>query len=250
MEHRCRLDDPAPDFPEGRHMKTNLNGLALIALIVAAPGFAAEPDPHAGHRPAPSAVTPAVPPKAEAAPAPPPGEPGGRMAQAEGMDMMKGMGSDTTMPMQGMMDGSMPMEDHQHMMDHMATMHGMSPSMMMRGQTGAPPMWEHIDACIAFLKAELKITPAQTRTWEAFANRLRENAVKMRDLRSSTQMGKIAEAPLVQRLDHQEKWFATGYENIHALKPLVTKLYGSLSQEQQRTADMIIPPHLDLMQSM
>ena len=111
-------------------------------------------------------------------------------------------------------------------------------------------MWEHVDACIAFLKTELKITAAQTRTWEAFANRLRENAAKMRDLRSLTQMGKIAEAPLVERLDHQEKWFATGYENIHALKPLVTKLYDSLSADQQRTADAIIPPHLDLMQAM
>ena len=217
-------------------MKIQLNGLALIALIIAAPGFAAEPDPHAGHHPAPSAA-PALPPKAEATPAPSPG-------------MMNGMGGESTMPMQGMMGGSMPMEGHQHMMDHMATMHGMSPSMMMGGQTGASPMWEHVDACIAFLKTELKITAAQTRIWEAFANRLRENAAKMRSLRSSMQTGKIAEAPLVQRLDHQEKWFATGYENIHALKPLVTKLYDSLSADQQRTADAIIPPHLDLMQAM
>ena len=231
-------------------MKINLNGLALIALTIAAPGFAAEPDPHAGHHPAPSAAIPSVPPKVEATPAPSLGKPGGMMAQPEGMGMMKGMGGDSTMPMQGMMDGSMPMEGHQHMMDHMATMHGMSSTMMMRRQNGAPAMWEHVDACIDFLKTELRITPAQTRTWEAFANRLRENAAKMRDLRSSTQMGKITEAPLVQRLDHQEKWFATGYENIHALKPLLTKLYGSLSQEQRKTADMIIPPHLDLMQAM
>ena len=104
-------------------MKIDLNGLALIALIIAAPGFAAEPDPHAGHHPAPSAATPALPPKAEATPAPSPG-------------MMNGMGGDSTMPMQGMMGGSMPMEGHQHMMDHMATMHGMSPSMMIGGHVG------------------------------------------------------------------------------------------------------------------
>jgi hypothetical protein len=64
------------------------------------------------------------------------------------------------------------------------------------------------------------------------------------------QTGKIAEAPLVQRLDHQEKWFATSYENIRALKPALHQLYGSLSQEQRKIADMIIPPHLDLMQAM
>ena len=163
--------------------------------------------------------------------------------------MMKGMGGESAMPMQGMMGGSMPMEGRQHMMDHMAAMHGMSPSMM-AGGSGASPMWEHVDACIAFLKTELKITPAQTRTWEAFANRLRENAAKMRNLRSSMQTGKVAESLLAQRLDHQEKWFATGYENIRALKPIITKLYSSLSQEQRKTADMIIPPHLDLMQAM
>jgi hypothetical protein len=55
---------------------------------------------------------------------------------------------------------------------------------------------------------------------------------------------------LVQRLDHQEKWFATSYENIRALKPALHQLYDSLSQEQRKIADMIIPPHLDLMQAM
>jgi hypothetical protein len=101
-----------------------------------------------------------------------------------------------------------------------------------------------------FLKTELKITAAQTKTWGAFADRLRANAAKMRSLRSSMQTGNVADAPLVQRLDHQEKWFATGYENIRALKPIVRQLYGSLSQEQRKIADMIIPPHLDLVQAM
>jgi hypothetical protein len=231
-------------------MKLNLNSLALVALIIAVPGYAAEPDVHAGHHPAPSTSTPAVPPKAEAPPpAPSSGKQGGMMAQPEGMGMMKGMGDDSVMPMQGMMGGSIPMEDHQRMMDHMAAMHGMSPSMM-RGAVETRPMWEHVDACIAFLKTELKITAAQTKTWEAFADRLRANAARMRSLRSSMQTGKVAEAPLVKRLDHQEKWFATGYANIRALKPIVRQLYGSLSQDQRKIADMIIPPHLDLMQAM
>jgi hypothetical protein len=129
-------------------MKLNLNSLALVALMIAAPGFAAEPDVHAGHHPALSPSTPAVPPKAEAPPpAPSSGKPGGMMAQPEGMGMMKGMGDDSVMPMQGMMGGSTPMEDHQRMMDHMAAMHGMSPSMM-RGSVETRPMWEHVDACI------------------------------------------------------------------------------------------------------
>jgi hypothetical protein len=231
-------------------MKMNLNSLALVALIIAAPGFAAEPDVHVGHHPAPSTSTPAVPPKAEAPPpAPSVGKQGGMMAQPGGMGMMKGMGDDSVMPMHGMMGGSIPMEDHQRMMNHMAAMHGMSPAMM-AGGSGARPMWEHVDACIAFLRTELKITAAQTKTWEAFARRLRENAAKMRSLRSSMQTGKVAEAPLVQRLDHQERWFATGYDNIRALKPIVRPLYGSLSQDQRKIADMIIPPHLDLMQAM
>lgn len=231
-------------------MKLNLNNLALVALIIAAPAFAAEPDPHAGHHPEPSPSTPAVPPTAEVPPpAPSVGKPGGMMGQSEGMGMIKGMGGDSAMPMQGMMGGSMPMEGHQRMIDHMAAMHGISPAMM-AGGSGAPPMWEHVDACIAFLKTELKITAAQTKTWEAFANRLRENAAKMRSLRSSMKTGKVADAPLVQRLDHQEKWFAAGYDNIRALKPIVHQLYGSLSQEQRKIADTIIPPHLDLMQAM
>src|SRR5688572_1963911 len=110
-------------------MQLNLNSLALVALIIAAPGFAAEPDVHAGHHPAPSTSTPAVPPKADAPPPASVGEPGGMTGQSEGRGMMKGMGGESAMPMQGMMGGLMPMEDHRRMMDHMAAMHGMSPSM-------------------------------------------------------------------------------------------------------------------------
>jgi hypothetical protein len=218
-------------------MKLPIKGLALMALIIAAPGFAAEADPHAGHHPAPAASTPAEPPKADTLPLM--GPQGSMMDRRQGMGMMRGMGEDSAMPMEG----------YQRMMDHMAAMHGMSPSMM-AGGSGARPMWEHVDACLAFLKTELKITGAQAKTWEAFASRLRENAAKMRALQSSMQTGKIAEAPLVQRLDHQEKWFATSYENIRALKPALHQLYDSLSQEQRKIADMIIPPHLDLMQAM
>jgi hypothetical protein len=218
-------------------MKLPVKGLALMALIIAAPGFAAEADPHAGHHPAPAASTPAEPPKADTLPLM--GPQGSMMDRRQGMGMMRGMGEDSAMPMEG----------YQRMMDHMAAMHGMSPSMM-AGGSGARPMWEHVDACLAFLKTELKITGAQAKTWEAFASRLRENAAKMRALQSSMQTGKIAEAPLVQRLDHQEKWFATSYENIRALKPALHQLYDSLSQEQRKIADMIIPPHLDLMQAM
>jgi hypothetical protein len=218
-------------------MKLPVKGLALMALIIAAPGFAAEADPHAGHHPAPAASTPAEPPKADTPPFM--GPQGSMMDQRQGMGMMRGMGEDSAMPMEG----------YQRMMDHMAAMHGMSPSMM-AGGSGARPMWEHVDACLDFLKTELKITGAQAKTWEAFASRLRENAAKMRALQSSMQTGKIAEAPLVQRLDHQEKWFATSYENIRALKPALHQLYDSLPQERRKIADMIIPPHLDLMQAM
>jgi hypothetical protein len=166
----------------------------------------------------------------------------------EGRGMMKGMGDNSAMPMQGMAGGSMPMEGDQRMMDHMAAMHGMSPSMM-AGNKGARPMWEHVDACIVFLKGELKITAGQTKAWEAFADRLRANAAKMRSLQSSMQTGQLVEGSLTQRLDHQEKWFAMGYDNIRTLKPVVHRLYGGLSPEQRKIADMIIPPHLDLMQA-
>jgi hypothetical protein len=232
-------------------MKLPVKGLALMALIIAAPGFAAEADPHAGHHPAPAASTPAEPPKADTPPFM--GPQGSMMDRRQGMGMMRGMGEDSAMPMEGyqrMMDHMAAMHGMSpSMMDHMAAMHGMSPSMM-AGGSGARPMWEHVDACLDFLKTELKITGAQAKTWEAFASRLRENAAKMRALQSSMQTGKIAEAPLVQRLDHQEKWFATSYENIRALKPALHQLYDSLPQERRKIADMIIPPHLDLMQAM
>jgi len=230
-------------------MKCDLNRFALFAAIMAAPGFAAEPDPHAGYHPAPSTSTPALPPKADAAPsAPPADDQNGRTDRSEGMGMMKRMGADSPMPMLGMMGGSMPTESHQRMMDHMATMHGMSSTEMTRDQ--AAPMWEHVDACLAFLKSELKITAAQAKAWDAFANRLRASAATMRNLHSSMTTGKVADGSLAQRLDHQERWFAAALENVRSLKPVVDELYATLSDEQRMIANVVIPPHLDLMQTM
>src|SRR5215472_2927754 len=46
-------------------------------------------------------------------------------------------------------------------------------------------MWAHTDGALAFLKTELKITDAQTPQWNAFADAVRANAKRMKDMHAS-----------------------------------------------------------------
>ena len=48
---------------------------------------------------------------------------------------------------------------------------------------------DHIEGRIAFLKAELKITDVQMPQWNAFADTLRANAQRMREMRTTMMQG-------------------------------------------------------------
>ncbi|WP_027579817.1 Spy/CpxP family protein refolding chaperone [Bradyrhizobium sp. Ai1a-2] len=134
----------------------------------------------------------------------------------------------------GMMGGNMPMMD-----------------MMRRsgdGIGGIEPI-DHVEGRIAFLRAELKITDAQTAAWNAFAEALRANAKALGELRAammqdSTQLG------LVDRLTQQEKWLSARLEGTRAIRSALVNLVGTFSDEQQKAADELLTPHTGMMPMM
>jgi hypothetical protein len=144
---------------------------------------------------------------------------------------------------QGMMGagGMMPM---MQMMANMMGPAGMS-EMTMPGMD----MADHVEGRIAFLKAELKITDAQAKVWNDFAQGLRNNATKLGGMRSMMGRGTGVQT-LAQRLDQQEQWYATRLDGIRTLKASVSPLYAALSDEQKKAADQILAPHLGLMPMM
>jgi hypothetical protein len=142
---------------------------------------------------------------------------------------------------QGMVSG-MPMM-HMRMMRMMGTMtpgSGMSTI-------------DHIEGRIAFLRAELKITDAQMSAWNAFADALRANAKKLGEVRAAMMSRSgSGQQPLTlaDRLDLQEQWLVARLEGIRVIKPAFVNLFGTLSDEQKKTANELLAPHMGMMAMM
>lgn len=113
------------------------------------------------------------------------------------------------------------------------------------GRMGMMAMADHVEGRIAFLKAELNITEAQTAQWNAFADALRENARRMRGMPAMmmqggmmSQDGTSVSAP--DRLDRMEKMLTTMLETIKATRTALAPLYAVLTEEQKKVADQLI----------
>jgi hypothetical protein len=126
------------------------------------------------------------------------------------------------------------------MMRMMQSMRMMGPGMMGMG------MIERVEGRIAFLRAELKITDAQTNAWNAFADALRTNAQKLAAIRPAMMPAPGAQQTLAERLDAQERWLTARLEGSRAIKPAFTPLFGTFSDEQKKTATELLGPHLGL----
>ncbi|MDE3775586.1 hypothetical protein CN154_27595 [Sinorhizobium meliloti] len=195
--------------------------LASTMLMLATPGFAEDahhPEATGGQTGA-EAVEPAAPAANAVAPMP-----GGMMCR----DMMQ------------MMAGGM-----------MAAGQGQT------GQTGMGAMAlmiapEYIEGRIAFLKAELRITPEQEPLWNAFAEGLRANTRGMMDGMMQTQaaMRRLAGAAAtpLQRVDVGERALVSRLESVRKLKAALVPLYQSFEGAQKQAADkLLMPPMMGIM---
>ena len=198
--------------------------IAAVSLAATWPALGQTAPPSDPHHPPGGAP-------AQAAPQAAPSTSGAMPAPGHGASGMPMMGGD--MPMMGGM--------HSMMMD-MMQQHAMA--MAMPGMD----MADRVDGRIAFLRAELKITEAQAKLWNDFAQTLRDSAKKLGALR--TGMGRRQGGPastLPQRLDQQEQWYVARTEGIRSIKMALSHLYGALSDDQKKTADQLMAPHLGLM---
>ena len=149
--------------------------------------------------------------------------------------------------------GGMPMmNDMKNMMSSMSAMHSMGMMQMMgmmgRGTDGMATI-DRVEGRIAFLRAELKITDAQADAWNGFADALRANAKKLADVRASM-MPKPADgqpaSALSARLEQQEQWLAARLDGTRAMKSTFAKLNETLSDDQKKTANDLLAPHLGM----
>ena len=190
-----------------------------------------------------------------------------------------GAGTTETVPgnqdQQGM---SMPMM--MNMMSGMMKMMGGGGAQM---GMGGMNMTEHTAGRIAFLRAELQITDAQSKVWDAFADAMQKIGSQMKEAdmplmteasapqllarldsqermltarlegvraMKAADMPMMAEASapqLLARLDSQERMLMARLEGVRTMKTAFAPLYDALSAEQRKTADALLANHMGLM---
>ncbi len=115
----------------------------------------------------------------------------------------------------------------------------------MRGARGAEA-GKHIEGRIAFLKAELKITDAQSRQWDQFAAFMPDAAKTGADaqaaVKSALRERGASDAPpvrkpLLDRMGAQEKRLQTMLQLAQKRKAATENLYKVLSDEQKKLAE-------------
>jgi hypothetical protein len=143
----------------------------------------------------------------------------------------------------GMMGGNMPMANMMQMMGQSGAETGCA------GMSGMATI-DRVEGRIAFLRTELKIADAQNAAWNTFADALRANAKSLGEVRASMMPQAGAQQGLVDRLALQEKWLAARLEGTRAIKSALTNLVGTLSDEQKKTAEELLAPHMGMMAMM
>ena len=136
-------------------------------------------------------------------------------------------------PGSGSMMGHGMMGEGQSMMGGHGMMGGGSASMCGR-------MTAHIEGRLAFLKAELNITPEQEALWKDYANAVRDNAKSMSS-RCTSLLGDsgASQKSLPDRLDAQEQFLAARLDALRATNKALKPLYQALSDAQKKLADQL-----------
>ena len=101
---------------------------------------------------------------------------------------------------------------------------------------------QFVDGRIAFLKAQLKITPAQEAQWQQVEAAMRENA-KTLDQTITTARHNRGNMDAVQRLELREQFAKVRVDNDARLLAAFKPLYASLSPEQQQMANQLVGAH-------
>jgi Spy/CpxP family protein refolding chaperone len=101
---------------------------------------------------------------------------------------------------------------------------------------------QFVDGRIAFLKAQLKITPAQEAQWQQVEAAMRENA-KTLDQTITTARQNRGNMDAVQRLELREQLARVRVDNDARLLAAFKPLYASLSPEQQQMANQVVGAH-------
>lgn len=187
--------------------------MALFAGLAAAHAQTTQQDHDAHHPDAPAAT-------ATPSPQAPPGM---------GMSMDKMMGGNMEQMMRAMMRRMMSGE-------------GMPDMAPMGPHTGIAGL-RHIEGQIAFYKAELHITDAQTAQWNAFADTLRSGAKQLQTAYLAMTPGDGLPS-VTDQLAKRRQLLTAELDSLQSIEPVARTLYDALSPDQKKDADEMMADHL------
>lgn len=100
-----------------------------------------------------------------------------------------------------------------------------------------------VDGRIAFLKTELKITPAQDAQWQQYASVMRQNAHSLDQTIANARQHRATAMNAVERMEVRGQFAKVRAENEARLLTALRPLYASLSPDQQQVANALMTPH-------
>ena len=173
--------------------------------------------------------------------------PGGMMGPGPGG--MMGPGGPGMMN-QGMMgQGSPGMMNQgmmgQGMMGGCPMMGGMGQGMMMGWGMMNPAMMgmmmggPAVQGRLAYVKAELGITDAQTAAWDGYASAVNARVTTMQGMHADM-MQAMQTGSAITRMDAHIKAMQSMVDSMQALKPATEALYAVLTDEQKQKADLLL----------
>lgn len=101
---------------------------------------------------------------------------------------------------------------------------------------------DRIDGRVAYLKAELKITPAQATQWAAVEKAMRDAAAGRKAMREQIKADQDKPKTSVERLRAREKFTASRAEQAKTFVAAYEPLYNAMSNEQRKAADELFAP--------
>jgi len=100
-----------------------------------------------------------------------------------------------------------------------------------------------VDGRIAFLKTELKITPAQEAQWQQYAAVMRQNAQALDQAIANVRQHRGTAANAVERMEIRGQFATMRAQSQARLLTAFKPLYASLSPEQQQVANALMSSH-------
>lgn len=123
-------------------------------------------------------------------------------------------------------------------------METMRPIMAERGGMGMP--FEHVEGRIAYLKAELKITDAQSAPWNAFADTMRADASSMKAMHEG--MGRAPmPTTMPDRMTARRKMMSERMAMMDRSEVSMKALYAALSTGQRTIFDQLMSGPMGMM---